>query len=63
MNYWEILEDRDDYGRGGFGMRESDEVEKAFPFLFHFSTNEYGVYHVGHDKQEYTKQEIFSYSP
>ncbi len=30
MNYWEILEDRDDYGRGGFGMREGDEVERAY---------------------------------
>ena len=30
MNYWEILEDRDDYGRGGFGMRESDEAERAY---------------------------------
>lgn len=29
MGYWEIIEDRDDYGRGGFGMRE-DEVEKAY---------------------------------
>lgn len=30
MNYWEILEDRDDYGRGGFGMREGDEAERAY---------------------------------
>ena len=30
MSYWEILEDRDDYGRGGFGMREGDEAERAY---------------------------------
>lgn len=29
MNYWEIMEGSDDYGRGGFGMRD-DEVERAY---------------------------------
>ena len=29
MNYWEIMEESDDYGRGGFGMRD-DEVERAY---------------------------------
>ena len=29
MSYWEILEDRDDYERNGFGMRD-DEVDRAY---------------------------------
>ena len=29
MSYWEIMEEQDDYGRGGFGMRD-DEVERAY---------------------------------
>ena len=29
MSYWEIMEESDDYGRNGFGMRE-DEVERAY---------------------------------